>query len=83
MTDSLEPIREKSESIFGPGAGSFFAQLTIVAIALGLMFVVLTLGVFVKRETQSVLYGEPAQTQPALQPGETAVINGVKIKRVN
>jgi hypothetical protein len=84
MSDPLEVMKPKQrEAIFGDGAGSFFAQLTTLAAALCLLFVVLVAGVFVKREAHAFLWGEPQQTRPALQPGESTVINGVTIKRID
>lgn len=75
---------EKSgEPIFGSQAGSFFRQLVTLAFALGLVFVVLLLGVFTKDQAQRFLYGEPSHARPALQPGETATVDGVTIKRIN
>lgn len=73
----------KRESIFGPQAGSFFAQGTTLLAALCLVFVVLMAGVYVKQEAHALLWGEPQHAQPALEPGQSTVIDGVKIKRIN
>lgn len=74
---------KQREPIFGMGAGSFVAQLTTLAAALCLLFVVLVLGVYVRREAHAFLWGEPQQARPALQPGQSTVIDGVKIKRID
>lgn len=53
----------------------------MLAGALCLLLAVLFLGVLVKDETRHFLYGE--QSQPTLEPGQSTVIDGVKIKRIN
>lgn len=69
------------ETIFGPAAGSFFLQLLTLAGALCLVFAVLMLGVFTKDEARRFLYGDPGR--PTLQPGQSTVVDGVSIKRIN
>lgn len=76
-------LKSEREPIFGPAAGSFLAQMTTLLAALCLIFVVLVAGVFVKREAHDFLWGETQQARPALQPGESTVIDGVKIKRID
>jgi hypothetical protein len=72
-----------NEPIFGSQAGSFFRQLVTLAFALGLVLVVLLLGVYAKDGTQRLLYGPPSPVRGALQPGESATVDGVTIKRIN
>ncbi|WP_156436084.1 hypothetical protein [Bradyrhizobium pachyrhizi] len=71
------------EPIFGPAAGSFFVQLAALAVALGLVFAVLALGVFTKDEAHRLLFGKPSHARPTLEPGQSTTIDGVKIKRIN
>lgn len=55
----------------------------MLAAALGLVLLVLVLGVFAKDQAQRLLYGEPSHSGPALEPGQSTTIDGVKIKRIN
>jgi hypothetical protein len=83
MNRKPELLSRKKEPIFGPQAGSFFRQLVTLAFALGLVLVVLLLAVYTKDGAQRLLYGETSHTRPTLQPGESATIDGVTIKRIN
>lgn len=77
-------VEKPGEPIFGSQAGSFFRQLVVLAFALGLVLVVLLLGVFAKDGAQRLLYGgEPSRAHPILQPGQSATVDGVTIKRIN
>ena len=73
----------KREPIFDPAAGSFFSQMTTLLAALCLVFVVFVVFVYVKRETNLLLWGEPQTSRPALQPGQSTVIDGFTVKRLN
>ena len=74
---------KQRESIFGPAAGSFLAQMTTLLASLLLVFLVLVTAVYMKRELNAFLWGEPQHAQPVLQPGQSTEIDGVKIKRIN
>jgi hypothetical protein len=76
--------REKPrEPIFGNGAGALLAELLILAFSLGLLILVLFLGSYAKDQAWRLLYGQPEHASPVLQPGESTVINGFKVKRIN
>jgi hypothetical protein len=83
MREPVKIASEPGEPIFGAQAGSFFRQLVTLAVALGIVLVVLLLGVFAKDSAQRLLYGEPSHARPALQPGESTTVDGVTIKRIN
>jgi hypothetical protein len=83
MREPVKVVAEPGEPIFGSQAGSFFRQLVTLAFALGLVLVVLLLGVYAKDGAQRLLYGERVTSRPALQPGESATVDGVTIKRIN
>jgi len=70
--------QKRREPVFGSGFAPLLAQLTIFAAALGFLLLVLLLAVFVKQRAQSLIYGEPQ-----MGPGESKVINGYTIKRVD
>jgi hypothetical protein len=75
--------REKPrEPIFGRGAPYFLAELAITAGALGLLLVVLLAAGSVRERAYGVMFGEPQLSQP-LKPGESVVIDGYKIKRID
>lgn len=81
-----EPVKvgsEPGQPVFGSQAGSFFRQLVTLAFALGLVVVVLLLAVYAKDGAQRLLWGETSHARPALQPGESATVDGVTIKRIN
>jgi hypothetical protein len=82
---SIEPskIPSKRESIFGSGAGPFLVELAVLVVALGLVLLVSTLGVRAYRSIGAALFGEPQRAAPVLQPGESTVIDGMTIKRIN
>jgi hypothetical protein len=78
MREPVKVVAKPGEPIFGPQAGSFFRQLVTLAFALSLVIIVLLLGVYAKDGAQRLLYGHPT-----LQPGESATVDGVTIKRIN
>ena len=78
----LKSVRSR-EPLFGSGAGSFFGQLLTLAAALALILLVATLGRTAFSTIRTTLFGEPERSAPVLQPGESTVINGVTIKRIN
>lgn len=55
----------------------------MLAVALGLVFVVLVLGVYARDAAHRFLYGEPSHGQPTLAPGQSTTVDGVTIKRIN
>jgi hypothetical protein len=71
------------EPIFGPGVGPFLAEMVVLAVTFGLIFLAATLGKAAYSAIESAVLGEPHHAQPLLRPGETAVINGVTIRRIN
>jgi len=70
------------EPVFGSGFAPFLAQLTIFAAALGLLLLVFLLAVVVKKKAHSLIYGEPQGSQQ-MEPGESKLINGYAIKRID
>ena len=74
--------KKRREPVFGSGFGPLLAQLTISGVALGLLFLVLLLAVVVKKRAHSLIYGEPQSSQH-LEPGESKIINGYTIKRID
>jgi hypothetical protein len=83
MREPVKIVEGSGEPIFGAQAGSFFRQLVTLAFALGLVLLVLFLAVYAKDATQRLLYGDPAHARPVLEPGQSTVVDGVKIKRIN
>ena len=73
---------KRGEPVFGSGFAPLLAQLTIFAAALGLLLLVFLLAVVVKKRAHSLIFGEP-QGSLHLEPGESKVINGYTIKRIN
>jgi hypothetical protein len=82
LDDWQSDRQTRREPVFGSGFAPLLAQLAISAAALGLLLLVLLLGVVVKKRAHSLIYGEPQGTQH-LELGESKVINGYTIKRIN
>ena len=74
--------QKRREPVFSSGFAPLLAQLIISATALGLVLLVLLLAVVVKKKAHSLIYGEPQGSQQ-MEPGESKVINGYTIKRIN
>ena len=71
------------EPIFGEGAIPFFVQLLGLGASLALIMGVLFLAHGAYSSVDRALWGEPQQAAPHLEPGESAVVNGVTIKRID
>jgi hypothetical protein len=62
-------VDQGSEPIFGDQARPFFSQLFTLAVALGLVLLVLVLGVFARDQAHRLLYGEPKASSSIVPPG--------------
>jgi hypothetical protein len=74
--------KPKKEPIFGEGALPFLAQLVGLGAACAIILAVAMIGIRSQRAVSEMLFGEPNHA-PHLEPGESTVINGVTIKRIN
>ncbi|MCK1396136.1 hypothetical protein [Bradyrhizobium sp. 1] len=74
--------KEPRESIFGPGAALFLAQLIASVGALGLLLLVLFLVSSVKEKASRLMFGGSQRSQP-LESGKPTAIDGYKIKRID
>jgi hypothetical protein len=74
-------LRSK-EPIFGEGAMPFFVQLVGLAFAFLLITGTLLMGRVAYSTVRTAMFG-PEQTVPHLEPGESTVVNGFTIKRIN
>lgn len=78
-----QPIESKREPVFGEGAKPFFVQLIGLGASCVLILAVLMVGRAAYSSVGETLFGKPQQTAPHLEPGQSAVINGVTIKRID
>ncbi|KJC36497.1 hypothetical protein UP06_32840 [Bradyrhizobium sp. LTSP857] len=74
--------KRRGEPFFGHGAVRFLAELIVSVGALGLLLIVLLLTASVKEKASRLIYGGSQRSQ-ALEPGESRVIDGYKIKRID
>lgn len=71
------------EPVFGSGLGPLLGQLVIAAGGLFLVGLVFAAIIYARGQTETLLFGEKKQTQPALKPGESTVIDGYTITRTD
>jgi len=74
--------QKRREPVFGSGFAPLLAQLAISAATLGLVLLVLLMAVVVKKRAHGLIYGEPQGSQQ-MEPGESKVIDGYTIKRID
>lgn len=79
---NLKVHQARKEPFFGEGAVPFVLQIAGLAVALGLVLGTLLLAKSAYSNVHAALFGAQ-QTAPHLEPGESTVIDGVKIKRIN
>ena len=70
---------KRREPIFGSGALPLLGELLGFAFGICLLILVAFLGMHFK----GMLFGEPQGRQTPLQPGDSTVIDGYTIKRIN
>ena len=76
------PSKRSREPIFGDGALPFLIQLIGLGVAFTIVLAVAVLGIRSHATVGTALFGEQS-TAPHLEPGESTIINGITIKRIN